>query len=115
MNRTINILAAFAFASAGFAVTTPANAVSANFPTAAVKAINDEGFRTCKAMGRSGYTAVARGILGDGAGGWRGAGGHPFQIRTCFTSISQCEHFLSRLHHKVSQIDELRYSGCRPR
>ena len=86
-----------------------------NFPTAAVKAINAEGFRICKAMGDTGYTAIARGILGDGAGGYRGAGGHPFNVRTCFAERSECEHFLNRIHHKISQIDELRYARCSAR
>ena len=94
---------------------TSANAVAPNFPGAAVMKINSDGFRICRAMGNTGYSAVARGILGDGGGGHRTAGFRHFQIRTCFRSRAQCEHFLDRIHHRISQIEQLHYIGCKSR
>lgn len=96
-------------------VMTSAHAVAPNFPGAAVAKINGEGFRKCKAMGNSGYTAVARGILGDGGGGDRSSGYRNFQIRTCFETRAQCDRFIARIDHRISQIELLRYAGCKSR
>ena len=99
-------------------MTNVANAASssdANFPSAAVSKINSQGFRICRAMGNSGYTAVARGILGDGGGGLRSAGFRQFQVRTCFETAAACERFIDRIDHRISQIEQLYYAGCKPR
>ena len=115
MNATRNILFAAVVGLTPVTTTTTAHAVSPNFPTAAVMHINAEGFRACKAMGNSGHTAVIRGILGDGGGNIRSAGYHTFNIRTCFQTSSQCNYFLDRIHHKVSQIEQINYSRCSSR
>ncbi len=97
-------------------IATTAYAVSPNFPTAAVLHINAEGFQICKAMGDNGHTAKIRGLLGDGGGGYRGGSVyHTFSIRTCFETRAQCNHFLDRIHHKVSQIEQINYSRCKAR
>ncbi|MGI9351749.1 MAG: hypothetical protein ACR2O3_09320 [Rhizobiaceae bacterium] len=116
MSKYTNIASAcvLALGMIGSAVTS-ANAIAPNFPGAAVAKINGEGFRICRAMGNSGYSAVARGILGDGGGGDRSSGYRSFQIRTCFQSRAQCEHFLDRIHHRISQIEQLHYIGCKSR
>lgn len=93
----------------------PANAVAPNFPSAAITKINHDGFHICRGMGGSGYTAIARGLVGDGGGGKRGAGSHYFQVKTCFSTLAQCSRFIDRIHHHISQIDELRYASCSPR
>ncbi len=116
MKQISKIIAAGVFAAASFsAMLQPANAVSANFPGAAVSKINSQGFKTCKAMGDSGYTAVARGILGDGGGGVNSGGFRYFQIRTCFKTSAACEKFIKRIDHKISQIERLNYAGCKSR
>ncbi len=115
MNRFSKLAIAALFVASPLVTMTSAHAVSPNFPSAALLKINSDGFRTCKALGNSGYTAVARGLLGDGGGGRRGAGDRPFQLRTCFETASQCERFLDRIHHRISQIEQLNYIGCTPR
>lgn len=95
---------------------TSAHAVAPNFPTAAVMHINAEGFRICKAMGDRGHTAIIRGLLGDGGGSIRGGAVHSrFNIRTCFETRAECNHFLDRIHHRVSQIEQIYISRCRAR
>lgn len=116
MKQVSKIIAAGFFAAASLtSMTQSANAVSANYPGAAVAKINGQGFRTCKAMGDSGYTAVARGILGDGGGGSNSGGFRYFQVRTCFKTSSACDKFINRIDHKISQIEELYYAGCKSR
>ena len=110
--RSFLIAGVLAFSPIGLAST--AQAVSPNFPSAALTKINYDGFYKCKAMGASGYTAIARGIVGDG-GGYRSASSRNFQLRTCFTTLAQCTHFIDRIEHYVSQIDEIRYAACKPR
>jgi len=92
-----------------------AHATAPNFPSAAVLKINSDGFRACKALGGNGYTATARGVLGDGGGGDRSSGFRAFQIRTCFESRAQCVRFVDRIHHRVSQIEQLYHIGCKSR
>lgn len=117
MNKVSKSIAAgfIAFASLT-SVTQSASALNPNFSGAVVVQINGQGFRACKAMGNKGYTAVARGLLSDGGGGGsRGSGFRPFQIRTCFTTSAACERFIDRIHHKIGQIEKLRYAGCKSR
>ncbi|MEM9333182.1 MAG: hypothetical protein AAGA53_17805 [Pseudomonadota bacterium] len=116
MNRLVKIAAAGVVAvSAGLGPTASAFAVAPNFPGAAVAKINGEGFRRCKSLGNSGYTAVARGILGDGGGGDRSSGFRQFQIRTCFETRFECDRFIARIDHRISQIEQLHYAGCKSR
>lgn len=115
MNRFSKLAFSALLVASPLATISSAQAISPNFPSAALLKINSDGFRTCKALGNSGYTAVARGLLGDGGGGRRGAGNRPFQLRTCFETASQCEHFLDRIHHRISQIEQLNYIGCSSR
>ncbi|MEO0327384.1 MAG: hypothetical protein AAF217_02170 [Pseudomonadota bacterium] len=116
MRTTSKLVAASFIAAVSMSgATLSAHAVSPNYPAAAVAKINGEGFRICKSMGDSGYTAVARGILGDGGGGDNTSGFRNFQIRTCFETRAQCEHFIDRIHHRISQIENLRYAGCSAR
>ncbi|MEM7216404.1 MAG: hypothetical protein AAF423_12755 [Pseudomonadota bacterium] len=97
------------------AATSSAYAVAPNFPGAAVAKINGEGFRKCKSLGSSGYTAVARGILGDGGGGDRSSGFRNFQVRTCFETRAQCDRWIDRIDHKISQIEHLHFIRCKAR
>lgn len=92
-----------------------ASSAAPNFPSAAVLKINSDGFRTCKAMGDNGYTAIARGTLGDGGGGVHRGGFRYFQVKTCFETQAQCNHFINRIHHRISQIYELKYTNCKSR
>lgn len=116
MKPISKIIASSLFAAASLtSVIQPANAISANFPGAVVAKINSQGFDKCKSLGDSGYTAVARGVLGDGGGGDRSSGFRYFQIRTCFTSNNACNNFIDRIDHKISQIEQLYYAGCKPR
>ena len=116
MKQVSKIIASGLFAAASMtAVMQPAHAISANFPGAVVAKINSQGFDKCKSMGDSGYTAVARGVLGDGGGGDRSSGFRNFQIRTCFTSSAACNKFIDRIDHQISQIEQLYYAGCKPR
>ncbi len=109
--RVAIVIASILAATAG-----PAHALfnNKNFPGSTVARINGEGFRICKAMGDNGYSAVARGYLSDG-GGQREGGFRYFQIRTCFETHSQCEHFISRIHHQISGIQRLDYLRCKSR
>ena len=109
------LLMAGMIALSPLALANQAGAVAPNFPSAAITKINYDGFHICKDMGASGYTAVARGILGDGGGGDRGASSRYFQVRTCFTTLAQCSRFIDRIHHRISKIDELRHASCSPR
>ena len=117
MIQVTKFIAAGLFAIAPLATSIQsAQASNPNFAGAAIARINGEGFRACKAMGNSGYTAIARGIISEGGGGGRrGSLGQAFQIRTCFKTSSACENFIDRIHHKVGKIDELRYINCKPR
>lgn len=98
-----------------FASVSMAQSVNPNFPGAAVTKLNGQGFRACKALGDTGYTAIARGILGDGGGGDRSSGFRNFQVRFCFKTRGGCENFISRIHHHISQIDLLRVAKCSAR
>lgn len=113
--RIANAVATGFVALAPLFISTNAGAVAPNFPSASVTQINSQGFRICKSMGKTGYTAVARGLLGDGGGGRRSGSSRYFQLRTCFETQAQCHHFIDRIHHRVSQIDQLNYIGCSPR
>lgn len=114
--KTLAKLAAIgALALAPALSTGSAHAVSANFTEAAIQKINWDGFQTCKALGRSGYTAVARGNHSAGGGGNFRGGYNSFQIRTCFETANQCNRFLDRIHHKVANIENFHYIGCKAR
>lgn len=116
MKRVSKIITSSLFAAATLtSVMQPAHAISPNFPGAVVAKINSQGFDKCKSMGDSGYTAVARGVLGDGGGGDRSSGYRHFQIRTCFTTNAACNKFIDRIDHKISQIEQLYYAGCKSR
>jgi len=116
MKQLSKVIAGGLFVAASLtSVMQPAHAISANFPGAVVTKLNSQGFKKCKSMGDSGYTAVARGILGDGGGGYRGGGFRSFQIRTCFTTSAACNKFIDRIDHKISQIEQLYYAGCKSR
>lgn len=80
----------------------------------AITKINSEGFRKCKAFDASGtkaWTANAKGRLEDGSGGFLDI----FNIKTCFTTKAECNKFISRIHHHVLAIEELRYARCKVR
>ncbi len=111
MNPIKNIIKASLFASALALTTQSASAVSPNFPAAAIAKINSDGFQICKALGSRGFTATARGTVESGG---RGSSRY-FQVRTCFESASNCQHFINRIHHSVGRIDELRYAACSSR
>ena len=90
------------------------HAANPNFAGATIARLNGEGFRTCKAMSNSGYTAVVRGIVSEG-GGESSGGSQVFQVRTCFKTSSTCEHFLKRIHHTIGKIEKIRYLKCKSR
>lgn len=90
---------------------TASHAANPNFGERAVKQINGEGFRTCKALGNSGYTATASGILSSGTA--RGSG--KFRLRTCFRTLGECKNFLARIPNLVGKIDTIRHRTCKPR
>ena len=116
MKKLPKTIAASLFAAASLtSMMQPAQAISPNFSGAVVTQLNNQGFKTCKAMGDSGYTAIARGILGDGGGGNRSPGYRNFQVRTCFETSAACEKFIKRIDHKISQIEQLYYAGCKSR
>ena len=110
--RCMTVLASLM--ATGFYPGNLAYAVSPNFPGAPVAKINGQGFETCKSLNGTGYTAKVRGILGDGGGGKRSSGYRRFQVTTCFQNQSECEHFLDRIHHKISQIELVRYARSKP-
>ena len=87
------------------------HAASSNQGERALQIINSEGFRTCKSLGNSGYTATASGLLIGGSG--RGSG--RFRLRTCFQTQRECEAFLDRIPNIVGKIDIIRHRQCKPR
>ena len=89
----------------------PAQANNSNFGDMAIRQINAEGFQRCKTIGRSGYTATASGTSTGGSG----PGSGTFRIRTCFTSLSQCENFLERLPSIAGKVDTFWHRGCKAR
>ncbi len=93
--------------------TTPA-AAGSNFPGYTISKLNGKGFRICKSFGKSGYTAVVRGLV-TGGGGRDGSGFRNFQVRTCFKTKSECDHFISRIHHTIGRIERIRHISCRSR
>ncbi len=115
MNKIARLAAIGALALSPALSAGSAHAVSANFTEAAIQKINWDGFQTCKAQGDTGYTAVARGIHSAGGGGTFRGGFNAFQIRTCFETAAKCENFLNRIHHKVANIENFHYIGCKAR
>lgn len=90
----------------------PAHSAYPKSNGAAITKINFEGFQKCNSFGDRGYSATAGGIVDQGSAR---SGLRTFQIRTCFETRAQCEHFLGRIHHTISGIEELRYSNCKAR
>ena len=76
--------------------------------------LQNEGFRACRAQGRSGYTAVVKGKRDPAYYGVRG-GTDNFSLRYCFPSRSQCERFISRAMIEIRDVQEIRYRSCEPR
>jgi len=68
MKKTLAILAVASILPTMLA-TAGANAAIKGSPSAVVVKLNGEGFRACKNLGNSGYTAIAQGDLVDGQGG----------------------------------------------
>lgn len=112
MKTIAKIAAIGALALAPALTSFSAQAVSPNFTEAAIQKINWDGFKACKALGKSGYTAVIRGTHNAGSSGPDGRGDSPFNIRTCFETASQCDRFTSRIHHKVANIEQLWLNRC---
>ena len=92
-----------------------AHAISPNYTEAAISKLNWDGFKTCKALGDSGYTAITRGTHSAGSSGPEGRGDSRFDIRTCFKTASACERHVNRIHHKVGNIEQLWLNRCYPR
>ncbi len=113
MNILTRTMAAALLAATPF--TMASNAALAVAPGAAVSQLNWHGFQKCKALGRSGWTASARGLLGDGGGGYYSGGFRQFQVRTCFETRSACNRFIQRIHHEVPQIEQLFHATCTSR
>ncbi len=99
---------------AGAALAT-AGSANPNHIGSTISKINGEGFRICKSMGNSGYSAVARGTVNDSGGFFNDAGFRYFQVRTCFQTRAKCDHFISRIHHTIAGIERLSYAGCESR
>ncbi|MGI9351750.1 MAG: hypothetical protein ACR2O3_09325 [Rhizobiaceae bacterium] len=74
--------------------------------------INGEGKRICDALANSGgpyWSAKVRGRLQEDSGGFTDR----FQVRTCFSTRAECNHFLNRIHHTILGIEEIYYMRCR--
>jgi hypothetical protein len=106
--------AATLLASALFA----ASLMPATFHTASAKQfetvrINSEGFRKCKALGDSGYTAVVRGrsLYNTTRNGDFGQ----FNIRTCFQTKAACAGFVSRVPNIIRGVFDIQYRACTAR
>ena len=85
-------------------------------PAAARKSVtqaHNEGFRTCRAQGRTGYQATVRGMqisnTPQRGGAW------PFVIRDCFATRAQCERFTANIRNTVSDLGEIRQASCKAR
>ncbi|MEM7216405.1 MAG: hypothetical protein AAF423_12760 [Pseudomonadota bacterium] len=74
--------------------------------------INGEGKRICDAFASKGgnyWSAKVRGRLDDDSGGFTDR----FQVRTCFATKAECNHFLNRIHHTILSIEEIYLIRCR--
>lgn len=112
MKKTATLLTTALVAGLALAAPGQALAQSSGIGSYDVKQLSNEGRDSCRALGDSGYTATARGIL-NGAGGRNGD--LPFNVRVCFETASQCERFAGRIHQHISDILVLRHASCSPR
>ena len=85
-------------------------------PRAVVMKLNGEGFRTCRQLGNSGYTALVQGEFVDGSGGGIYSEGFKrFRVRTCFETRKSCKRFVSRIENIVPGVDSVRLRRCEAR
>jgi len=98
------------------AVVTPADAAIQGSPRAVVIKLNGEGFRACRRMGDTGFTALTEGELTDGSGGGVYTEGFKrFRIRSCFETIKGCERFVNRIENIVPGVYEVYLRRCTQR
>lgn len=75
--------------------------------------LNGEGFRACKALGDSGYTAIVRGTSLNGVS--RNGSFGTFNIRSCFETRNECRRFVGSIPHIVPGVNDIHYSSCKAR
>ena len=81
--------------------------------TISLSKMKGEGFRKCKAQGKSGYTAVIKGSTLTS--GTKNALAGKFSIRSCYKTKSECNRFARNIPNLVSGINTIEYSACKPR
>ena len=104
----VTLIALSAFAPAD--ILTDANATNANFAERKVREINAEGRAACRALGGSGYKASVVGIIEAGSR----SGYANFRVKTCFSTLAQCQQFIANINREISKIDLIRSRTCRP-
>lgn len=113
MKKTLAILAVASILPTTLATVT-ANAAIQGSPRAVVMKLNGEGFRTCRQLGGSGYTALVQGEFVDGSGGGLYSEGFKrFRVRTCFETSKSCKRFVNRIENIVPGVDSVRLRSCK--
>ena len=89
---------------------------SAHAAQTSLTKLQNDGFRACRAQGKTGFTAVVRGTSSAGFEGSRGLGRSgsdaKFSLRYCFASLNECQRFVSRAGHIISDVQDIRYRSC---
>ena len=112
MTSSSKILSALLFASAVLVAPASVSARTTGDGGHDVKRLSSEGFAACRALGDSGYTGIATGII---SGTSSRTGESAFRVRVCFRTASQCQRFISRIRHHISDVQTIRYTNCSPR
>ena len=73
--------------------------------------VNGEGYRACKALGKSGFRGRVRGILNSGANNTS----NPFTLSYCFKTKAEGQKFLDRIMHIVYPVDIIHSAQCHVR
>lgn len=108
MHRTLCLFLCLTFAFLTPAIAQPVPVDNPNFGDRAIRTINSDGFRRCRALGNSGYTAIITGINEGGSG----PGATGFRIHTCFESRAGCQNFIGNIGRWVGTINRLRSRAC---
>ncbi len=110
MKNTLTALAAAAM----MAVTlVPATTSISQARTAEIVRLKSEGFRNCRALGDSGYTAVVRGTSLFGAS--RNGSFGNFNLRSCFQTRAECTRFINSIPRIVRGFNDIHYASCTAR
>ncbi len=110
MKKSLNAMFAAVLLAASFI---PATSSVSHARGSETVRINGEGFRKCKALGDSGYTAIVRGrsVYGGTNNGAFGS----FNLRSCFETRAECSRFVGSVPYIVPGVFDIRYSSCKAR